>query len=203
MLFSNPGPDTLIARARAGDASALGQLLEAYRNYLRLVARSLIGDALRLCLDPSDLIQETFLEAHRDFPRFAGSGEPELVVWLRRILVRNLADQARYHRAARRDDRQHESLEAMLERTGRDAHLALTAHSSSPSAQAARREHAVLLANALADLPADYREVIMLRNFDHLVFDEVAARMGRSAGAVRMLWVRALERLAGALEAAR
>src|SRR4051812_21925539 len=137
----SPGPETLITRARAGDVAALGRLLDAYRNYLRLLARSLIGQALRLRLDPSDLIQETFLEAHRDFPRFAGSGEPELVAWLRRILVRNLADQVRYHRAPSRDDRLQESLDAMLDRSGRDAHLALAGAFSSPSAQAARREH--------------------------------------------------------------
>jgi RNA polymerase sigma-70 factor (ECF subfamily) len=203
MSSSSPGPDPLIARARAGDAAALGRLLEAYRNYLRLLARSLIGQVLRLRLDPSDLIQETFLEAYRDFPGFAGSGEHELVAWLRRILVRNLVDQVRYHRAPSRDDRLHESLEALLERSGREVHETLAGRFSSPSAQAARREHAVLLADALAGLPADYREVIMLRNFDHLAFEDVAARMDRSSGAVRMLWVRALERLAGAMEVAR
>src|SRR6185312_8430755 len=144
MSYSCLGPDSLIARARAGDVAALGRLLEVYRNYLRLLARSLIGQTLRLRLDPSDLIQETFLEAHRDFPRFAGSGEPELVAWLRRILVRNLADQVRYHRAPIRDARLQESLEARLERSGRDAHLALAGRFSTPSAQAAHREHAVL-----------------------------------------------------------
>ncbi len=71
---------------------------------------------------------------------------------------------------------------------------------SSPSAAAARREQAVLLADALAALPADYREVIILRNLERLRFEEVAARMNRSPGAVRMLWTRALERLSGTLE---
>jgi RNA polymerase sigma-70 factor (ECF subfamily) len=51
------------------------------------------------------------------------------------------------------------------------------------------------MADAMAALPDDYREIIMLRYFEHLTFDAVAARMGRSSGAVRMLWVRALERL--------
>ena len=55
--------------------------------------RSSIGTTLRLRLDPSDLVQETFLEAHRDFPRFTGPTERELLAWLRRILARNLVDQ--------------------------------------------------------------------------------------------------------------
>jgi RNA polymerase sigma-70 factor (ECF subfamily) len=196
MFDATHGPEPLIERARAGDDAALGHLLELYRNYLRLLARSLIGRALRLRLDPSDLVQETFLAAHRQFAGFAGRGEPELAAWLRRILVRNLADQVRRHRAGRRDDRLHRSLEAMLDHSGREVQAALACRLSSPSAQAARRESSVVVANALEALPADYREVILLRNFEHLPFGEVAARMGRSPGAVRMLWARALEQLA-------
>ena len=189
------GPEELIGLARGGDASALGRLLDQYRDYLALVARSLIGAALRARLDPSDLLQETFLEAHRDFARFEGRGEPDLVAWLRRILVRNLADQARRHRSMGRDPRREESLEALLERSDRPLSWALASPAVSPSEQASRSEQDVLLADALARLPKDYREVILLRNKDHLPFEEVAARMGRSAGATRMLWVRALERL--------
>ena len=57
------------------------------------------------------------------------------------------------------------------------------------------REQAVILANTLGQLPDDYREVILLRNLQGLAHEEVAQRMGRAVGAVRMLWVRALARL--------
>jgi RNA polymerase sigma-70 factor, ECF subfamily len=57
------------------------------------------------------------------------------------------------------------------------------------------REQQVLLADALERLPADYREVIILRNLEDLSYDEIAQRMGRTPGAVRMLWVRALAQL--------
>jgi RNA polymerase sigma-70 factor, ECF subfamily len=193
-------PEELLERARAGDIESFGQLLAQYRNYTRLLARTLLGTALRLRLDPSDLVQETFLEAHRDFPRFDGSTERELLAWLRRILARNLADQARRQKAGLRDYRRQESLEVILERSSARMQQALVAAASSPSDAASRREQAVLLADALAGLPPDYREVIILRNLERLRFDEVAARMGRSPGAVRMLWTRALERLSGALE---
>src|SRR5690242_14109763 len=73
-----PIPERLLERARAGDDAALGQLLELYRNYLRLVARALIGQALRVRMDASDLVQETFLKATREFGQFLGSNEPEL-----------------------------------------------------------------------------------------------------------------------------
>ena len=193
-------PEELLEQARSGDLESFGQLLSQYRNYARLLARTLIGTTLRLRLDPSDLVQETFLEAHRDFPRFDGSTERELLAWLRRILARNLADQARRQKAGLRDIRRQVSLEAMLDRSSARMQQALVAVVSSPSAAAAQREQAILLADALADLPPDYREVIILRNLERLRFDEVAARMGRSPGAVRMLWTRALERLSRALE---
>jgi RNA polymerase sigma-70 factor (ECF subfamily) len=66
---------------------------------------------------------------------------------------------------------------------------------SSPSQQAARHELEVMLAEVLARLPADCREVIILRNLEGLSHEEAARRMGRNPGAVRMLWVRALARL--------
>jgi RNA polymerase sigma-70 factor (ECF subfamily) len=69
-----------------------------------------------------------------------------------------------------------------------------------PSELAIRREQSVVLADALARLPDDYREVIVLRHLERIEFSEVAARMGRSSGAVRMLWARALERLRVELE---
>jgi RNA polymerase sigma-70 factor (ECF subfamily) len=191
----NTSPTDLLDRARAGDSEALGRLLEQYRNYLRFLARSLLGSALKVQLDPSDLVQETFLEAHRDFAHFAGGNEGELTAWLRRMLVRNLVDQARHHEALARDLQRRESLEDLLERSSTTLHEALASPAVSPSRRVEEHEQAVLLADALEALPADYREVIQLRNFEHLPFEEVGARMGRTSGAARMLWTRALERL--------
>ncbi|MHB1560918.1 MAG: sigma-70 family RNA polymerase sigma factor [Isosphaeraceae bacterium] len=188
-------PEILVEQARAGDAAALGQLLDLYRNYLRLVARALIGQALQVRLDASDLVQETFLKASREFGQFLGSTEPELTGWLRRILVNTLANQAKHHRRQSRDLRRQESLEAMLDRSSEAVQHALATPSQSPSGHAVRREQAVLLANALEKLPVPYREVFILRNLEHVPFDEVAARMGRSPGAARVLWKRAMDRL--------
>jgi RNA polymerase sigma-70 factor (ECF subfamily) len=193
-------PERLIVEARGGDLAALGHLLELYRNYLRLVARSLIGVTLRVKLEPSDLVQETFLKAHRDFSGFRGWSEGELVVWLRHILVRSLADQVKHHRRKGRDHQRHESLDLLLDRSDEAIRQAIASHAPSPSEQAARREQAVLLANAVSQLPLDYREVFILRTLEHVPFEEIAVKMGRSVGAVRMLWTRALERLNKMLE---
>ena len=200
MLTPDAIPELLLKQARAGDEAALGQLLELYRNYLRLVARALIGQALRVRLDASDLVQETFLKAAREFSQFLGSTEPELTAWLRQILVRTLANQAKHHRRRGRDYQRQESLEAMLDRSSTAVQQALAVPTETPSTHAVRREQAVLLADALEKLPAHYREVFILRNLEHIPFDQIAARMGRSPGATRVLWKRAMDRLSQLLK---
>jgi len=185
-----------LLRAQGGDQAAVGKLLEQYRNYLQLLARTMIGASVRARVAPSDVVQETFLDAVRGFDQFKGGTERELMAWLRQILARNVTDQVRAHRADGRDARREESLEDMLERSSQSLHEVLAASISSPSAQAARREQSLLFADALARLPEDYRDVIIYRNLRGLKFEEVAEAMGRSSGAVRMLWARALERLA-------
>lgn len=188
-------PERLLDKARMGDASARGALLELYRNYLRLVARSLISSALRVKLEPSDLVQETFLKAHREFTQFGGHSEPELVAWLRQILVRSLANQVKHHRRQARDHQRQESLEQLLDRSSISLQQALASPLSSPSEQASQREHGVLLADALNRLPDNYREAFIRRTLEHVPFETIAAEMGRSVGAVRMLWARAVKRL--------
>jgi RNA polymerase sigma-70 factor (ECF subfamily) len=200
MIPSDPILDVLLSQARAGDQPALGRLLDLYRNYLRLMARSLIHQPLQVRLDASDLVQETFLKAHREFRQFVGTGERELVAWLRRILVRTLSNQAKHHRARGRDQRRQESLDVLLDRSSLAIQEQLADSIASPSAHAVHREQAVLLADALSRLPADYREVFILRNLEQVPVDEIATRMGRSPNAVRKLWRRAMVALKQALE---
>src|SRR6266852_7307845 len=83
--------DTLLRRAKSGDSTGLGELLELYRSYLGLLARLQIGPRLQGKVDPADLVQETFLKAHQNFGLFEGRTEREFVGWLRQILAANLA----------------------------------------------------------------------------------------------------------------
>jgi RNA polymerase sigma-70 factor (ECF subfamily) len=87
-----------------------------------------------------------------------------------------------------------------LEQAGGAAQQALADSLPSASSMAVRRERAVLLADALEKLPADSREVFVLRNIEHIPFKEIATRMDRSPGATRVLWTRAMQRLSQALE---
>jgi len=174
----------------------LGQLLDAYRHYLSLVARLQIGRRLQGKVDASDVVQEAFLNAHRSFAQFRGKTETELLAWLRQILVSHLVNLVRrYHGTQRRNIRLERELAAEVDRSSRDLDPALFAKQSTPSQQASRREQAVLLANALQKLPEAYREVIILRHLEGLSFPEVAERLGRSVDSVDKRWVRALARL--------
>jgi RNA polymerase sigma-70 factor (ECF subfamily) len=141
-------------------------------------------------------VQETFLEAHRDFEKFRGKSERELMAWLREILAGNLVDQVnRYYGAQRRDPKKERSLHDELDRSSHAMDCALIAQQPSPSQSAARREQAVLLADALGKLSPSHREVLVLRHLKGLKFPEVASRMGRSLGGVQQLWARAIVQL--------
>jgi RNA polymerase sigma-70 factor, ECF subfamily len=189
-------PDTLLDQARSGSADHLGQLLELYRHYLRLLARMEIGRSLQAKVDASDLVQDTLLEAHRNFPRFQGTSETQFVCWLRQIMAANLANLLRRYLGTQgRDVRLERDLAVRLDQSSRLLDRGLADRGSSPSHQAARREQAVLLADALAHLPEDYREVIILRHLEGLTFPEVSRRMERSMDSVEKLWVRGLARL--------
>jgi RNA polymerase sigma-70 factor, ECF subfamily len=189
-------PEQLLRRARGGDGAILGQLLELYRRYLTLLARVQIGKRIQGKVDAEDIVQETFLEAHQSFPRFRGTSEAELVRWLRQILAANLADLfRRYLGTQGRNIRLEREIEDAFDQSSVLLDRGLVAQQSSPSQQASRREQAVLLADALEELPKDYREVLVLRHLEGLTFPQVAQRMGRSLDSVEKLWMRGLVRL--------
>jgi RNA polymerase sigma-70 factor, ECF subfamily len=192
----------LILEARAERPGAIDRLLAAYRNYLRLLARTGIDASLQGKADASDLVQETLLKAHEHFGQFRGGSEAEFLAWLRQILARNLTDLARrFHGAEARRLNRERSLEALLDASSQAFGQFIAGKQASPSESAQRRELSVVLADALADLPDDYREVLLLRSIQERDWDEVAASMGRTVGSVRMLWARALKQLRPLIEA--
>lgn len=186
----------LLERAKLGDEQATGQLLASFESYLTLLARVRLGPKLRGKVDPGDVVQETFLDATRQFPNFRGTHEAELAVWLRRILAGQLAlTMRRFLGSKGRDVRLERDIQQQVDDSARALDAGLAAGLTSPSQHASRREQTVLLADAMAKLPPDYREVIILRHLEGLGFAEVAERMERSEDSVQKLWVRALAKL--------
>lgn len=193
---TTPVAEQLLVLARAGNGAAHGQLLERFRSYLTLLARLQIGRRLQGKVDAADLVQETFLQAHRHFRQFCGTSEGELVSWLQQILASRLAKLLRrYCGTHRRDIRLERQLVASMDESSRCLDQGLFAAQSSPSQRAAHREQALLLAHTLEQLPPDYREVLILHHLKGLTFVEVARQMNRTLDSVKKLWVRALARL--------
>jgi RNA polymerase sigma-70 factor (ECF subfamily) len=141
------------------------------------------------------------IKAMKNFAVFRGQSEAELAAWLRRILAQCLIHHARHYRAGTRRASRERSLTDLLDRSSMQL-SALAAHRSSLSESLPRgRDAGVILAEAMVELAEDHREVIMLRNLEQLEWADVAGRMGRSADAVRMLWLRALKQLRPLVEA--
>jgi RNA polymerase sigma-70 factor, ECF subfamily len=189
----------LLEQARRGDGEPLGQLLQLYRNYLTVLATTQVDRRLRRRMSPSDLVQEAMLEAHCDFAKFRGSTEREFLAWLRQILINCLHHAIETHvKAKMRDVRREISVEQVslaLDRSVLDFAPVLADRGPSPSAPLQQHERTVAFADQLARLRPAYRDVIVLRNLQGLSFEEVADRMGRKSGTVRMLWLRAIEKL--------
>jgi RNA polymerase sigma-70 factor (ECF subfamily) len=183
-----------LAAARAGSREALGQVLETFRGFLLLVADRELDADLRAKGGASDLVQDTFLEAQRDFAGFHGNSADELRAWLRRLLLNNMANFTRqYRRRAKRDVSREVSLEAGDSSHERGAGLA--ADILSPSGVVSAQEQAQALARAMERLPPDYRRVLALRHEEQLTFAQIGEQMQRTENAARMLWLRAIERL--------
>jgi RNA polymerase sigma-70 factor (ECF subfamily) len=185
--------------ARAGSNEALGQALESCRRYLLLVADRELDPGLRAKGGASDLVQQTFLEAQRDFAHFHGDSEAELLAWLRVLLRHNLGKFARAYRDTQKRGIGRETpLEGDSSAVGPGAGLA--ADTPTPSGLAMQREQDDALERALARLPEDYRRVIALRYREERSFEEIGQLLQRSADAARKLWARAVERLQDELD---
>jgi RNA polymerase sigma-70 factor (ECF subfamily) len=189
----------LLSQARTGRNDSLGALLELYRSHLQALAGLQLHGRLRARVSPSDLVQETFLRASEHFDDFCGTTEQELLGWLRTILRRSLLHVVQRQVSARRRSVLREV--ALPHRYPKELQppfvspKALVSPGSSPSSAAQRRELTADIRLRLARLAAPFRDVLVLRNLEGLSFPEVARRMGRSPGAVRILWLRALEKL--------
>ena len=198
------GPSTryskLIEGARQGDAECRDRLFALCRTYLGFAARSQVETWLRRKVDASDLVQETMLEACRDFERFEGGTEQEWLAWLRKILNHNAADFVRRYRgtAKRAVGREVPFRDPADSRSPGAPEPA--AQQPTPSQEFLQLDTELRVTAALGELPPDYQEVILLRNLQRMAFNEVAERMGRSRPAVQMLWMRAIRSLQAVLE---
>jgi RNA polymerase sigma-70 factor (ECF subfamily) len=174
---------------------AHGRSLERYRAYLRFLAGLHFDARLSGKLDPSDVVQQTLLQAYEKLDQLRGQTEPELAAWLRRILANNLAEAVRQFSRRQRDVALERSLEAALEQSSARLVAWLVTDQASPSEQAIQHEQLVRLADALARLPEEQRRAVELHHLKGCSLVEAAAAMGRSKEAVAGLLFRAIKKL--------
>jgi RNA polymerase sigma-70 factor (ECF subfamily) len=171
------------------------QNLEGFRAYLRLLARLHLDPRLQGKLDPSDLVQQTMLQAWQALGQFRGQSSAELAGWLRGILANNLAAAVREFARAKRDVRREQSLEAALAESSARLEQWIAAEQSSPSSQADRNEQALLLAQALERLPAAQRDALVLQHWQGWSLAAIGEYMGKSPEAVAGLIKRGVKAL--------
>lgn len=183
--------EMLLRNARDGSESSLGEMLQSFRNYLLLLADDELGPEVKVKVSPSDVVQDSFLEARQDFDQFAGATPEQFHAWVRRILLNNVANVLRdFCRTARRDISRETSLF-----DSRHDEIVDSGTMVSPSGVAIHHEELDKLKNALERLPGHYREVIHWRNYERASFADIGRSLHRSAEAARKLWIRALEML--------
>jgi RNA polymerase sigma-70 factor (ECF subfamily) len=191
---------SLLAAAQTGDAAARSELLAQCRRWLAPQAGQALDRRLQPKVDASDLLQQTMLDVHRNLAAFRGQSEAEWQAWLRQVLDHNAANYARHYRGTAKRQQQLEVAFVGAGANTEDFSLRRAAfdpsdHAPRPSQAAQQHERHVQLIAALAELSADHRQVVVLRQFERLAFDEIAARMNRTRPAVQMLWMRALAKL--------
>lgn len=192
LIETMSGFERTLAVARSGDQREIGCLLDVYRDYLLSVAAKKLPDCLGAKVAPSDLVQDSMLEASQTLGAFRGSSEFELRAWLKSIVTRRAIDVYRRWRGfAKRDV----SREMVLERASDRRRYDHDAVNDSPCERAGTSELLINLRNALKFLSVEHREVIQLRTLQQLSFEEIGPKLGRSAEAARKLWARAIQSL--------
>ena len=184
----------LLDDALAGNAEALGELLEDYRAYLTVLAQRYLDNRLRGRLDAADVVQVTFMEAQRDLPMFRGTQIEELLGWLRHILRNNVSSAHQKHIYT-----QKRSAGREVSNSPSDSRPALTelapSETTSPSQRMMRDEAAVFLADCLEELPETQREALRLRYVEGYSLKQISSTMEKSEMAVAGLLKRGLQAL--------
>ena len=173
--------------------------LGRFRGYLRTLAEVELDHRLRRKVDPSDLVQETLLNAVRHIDDLRGKSDAEVAAWLRRILANRLINAVRDLGVQKRDYRRERSIEESLHHSTLRLQ-ALASPEATPSKKLERQEILLRVTRAIEGLPEDQRQAVLLKHLKHLTIEEVSARMDRTPRSIAGLLRRGLSSLREALK---
>lgn len=182
----------LLRRAREGSQADISEVCRRAGPRLLPLVRLRLGPSLRRELDSQDIVQATLLKACQRLADVEGQDAGALWAWLCRIAENEVRDRADAQHRQKRDARRDVPADAR--------HEELAAHARSAVSLVILDEAARRLERALDTLPADQREVVLLRRYEELPFAEVGRRMGRTEDACRMLLARAMAALTLAMD---
>jgi RNA polymerase sigma-70 factor (ECF subfamily) len=178
----------LLRRAREGSREALDTVLGECGERLLAFIRLRLGPTLRGQLESRDILQVTLMHAFQHIDRFEGQSRKTLMAWLVGIAQNAIRDEADYQHRKRRDVSRTLPLDALGDGGAAEVR--------SEVSRLILKEEAMRLEAALESLDPDHREVILLRKYEELSFEEIGGRLGRSPDACRMLLARAMTALA-------
>jgi RNA polymerase sigma-70 factor (ECF subfamily) len=204
----NPDPDRideLVRRAALGEEDALAELFACYRGRLRQMIQLRLDRRLQGRVDPSDVLQDAYIDMAARLPEYEGRAEIPFFVWLRMVVGERLLRVHRHHLgAAMRDANREISLHrgAFPEASSASLAAQLLGQITSAGRAALRAEMKLILQEVLNAMGPIDREVIALRHFEELRNDEVAAALGLTKATASKRYVRAMLRLKAAIAAA-
>jgi RNA polymerase sigma-70 factor (ECF subfamily) len=203
MTESETTTDDLMRRAKSGDEAALGALFALHRDRLRNMVRLRLDRRVYGRLDPSDVLQDAFLDVARRFPEYAAAPTVSFYLWLRTLTGQRLIDLHRQHLGARmRDAGREVSLYRGALPQASSASLAhqMLAGLTSPTQAVVRAELQLQLQEALNGMDPIDREVVVLRHFEQLSNAEAAQVLGIDTSAASKRYIRAIRRLKAVLD---
>jgi RNA polymerase sigma-70 factor (ECF subfamily) len=189
---------SLLDRAKTGDAAAVDDLLAKHRDPLRRAVELRLDPALARRVDASDIVQDVLVEANRRLREYLKDPAMPFHLWLRHLAKDRLIDAHRFHRKAQRRSLDREQA-VQPPAWATDSSVQLLAqlldHEKTPASAALQQELQRRLRDAVSQLDDTDREVILMRHYEGLGNQEVAAALGLTEAAASMRYLRALRRL--------
>lgn len=193
----------LLAQARQGDETAINQLMDGHRNSLRQLVRMRLDQKIQRRVDVSDVVQDILVEANRRLQKYMDNPIMPFHLWLRQIARDRMIDAHRRHRVSSRrsvDREQPIAAPRGYDQSSIQLAAVLGDENLTPAAAALQKEIAGRIESAITKLDAKDSEIVIMRHYELLSNQEIAAALELTEPAASMRYLRAVRRLKAILQ---